>query len=105
MFDSHIDQLIVGTAVVLWFAHGTYLNIKLERVHEKLDLVLEQFNGLRRYLYEIDPQFDDERESDARFGESMAEPGTDLFAGMDDMELIRRKKSEGRRTLNTRFDE
>ncbi|MFZ3320738.1 MAG: hypothetical protein WA190_00090 [Usitatibacter sp.] len=63
MFDSGIDRTVVLTAIALWFAHGWYLNIRLERVHRKLDLMLASFDGLRIYLYEIDPQFDDERKS------------------------------------------
>ena len=67
MFDSGVEKTVVITAVVLWFAHGWYLNNRLLQVHEKLDQVLEQFNGLRNYLYEIDPQFDDERETGKLF--------------------------------------
>jgi uncharacterized membrane protein len=74
----------------------TYLNDRLKHVHEKLDRVFEAFDGLRDYLYEIDPQFDDERESHKAF-----ENGESMFAGMDDMELIRRKGQDGKRTLNT----
>lgn len=98
MFESGIEKTIVLTAIVLWFAHGWYLNERLKHVHDKLDLVLEAFGGLRDYLYEIDPQFDDERESRKAF-----ENDESTFAGMNDMELIKRKKQEGRRTLNTSF--
>ena len=105
MLENRLELVIVGAAVTLWVANAWYLNIALARVHARLDQVLDQFNGLREYLYEIDPQFDDERKSDARFQKSMAEGGTDLFAGMSDLELRRRKESEGRRTLNTRFAE
>lgn len=96
MFESGIEKTIIITAIVLWFAHGWYVNERLKHVHEKLDRVLEAFNGLRDYLYEIDPQFDDERESRQAF-----ESGDSIFAGMNDMELIRRKEKEGKRTLNT----
>jgi hypothetical protein len=65
---------------------------------------LDQFNGLREYLYEIDPQFDDERESRDRFAEQMSVPdSSDIFAGMNDMDLIREKENSGRRALNTPF--
>lgn len=96
MFESGIEKTIIITAIVLWFAHGWYLNERLKHVHEKLDRVLESFDGLRDYLYEIDPQFDDERESRQAF-----ENGDSMFSGMNDMELIRRKEQEGKRTLNT----
>jgi hypothetical protein len=42
-----IESTIIVTAVLLWFAHGWYLNTRLERVHAKLDLLLDNFNGLR----------------------------------------------------------
>jgi hypothetical protein len=73
MFETGIEKTIVLTAIALWFAHGWYLNDRLKHVHEKLDRVFEAFDGLRDYLYEIDPQFDDERESHKAFenGESM----------------------------------
>ena len=97
-----IEATIVVTAIVLWFAHGLYLNTRLERVHAKLDLVLESFNGLREYLYEIDPQFDEERELLAELHNSV-ETGSMSFAGMSHMELTRGKERTGKRTLNTPF--
>ncbi|MBQ0934310.1 hypothetical protein [Ideonella paludis] len=96
MFETSIEKAIIIAAIVLWFAHGWYLNERLKHVHEKLDRVLGAFEGLRDYLYEIDPQFDDERESRQAF-----ENGDSMFAGMNNMELIRRKEQEGKRTLNT----
>jgi len=98
MFESGIEKTIVLTAIALWFAHGWYLNEQLKRVHEKLDRVLETFDGLRKYLYENDPQFNDERESCRAF-----ENNESMFSGMNDMELIRAKEKEGKRTLNTPF--
>src|SRR5271157_2094750 len=98
MFESPIEKTIVVTAIVLWFAHGWYLNMRLLDVHKKLDGILGQFDGLRRYLYEIDPQFDDERESWAEF-----QKGTSLFAGMNDLNLKKQKEAEGKRTLGTPF--
>ena len=92
-----IQATIVVTAIVLWFAQGYYLNERLREVHRKLDSVLEQFNGLREYLYEIDPQFDDERASDEEVSE-----GTP-FSAINDMELLERKRAEGKRTLFTPF--
>ena len=104
MFDSSVERIVILTAIALWFLHGWYLNERLKLVHAKLDSVLDQFNGLREYLYEIDPQFDDERESSDRFEEHMSAPDSnDIFAGMNDMELIREKEKAGKRTLNTPF--
>lgn len=93
-----IENAVIATSVVLWFAHGWYLNERLKHIHNKLDRMLEQFNGLREYLYEIDPQFDDERESRNEF-----ENGDSPFAGMNGMELLRRKESVGKRTLRSPF--
>jgi hypothetical protein len=91
----NIQATIIITAIVLWFAQGYYLNARLRDVHKKLDSVLEEFNGLRKYLYEIDPQFDDERASDEAVSEGA------FLSGMDDIELLKRKRAAGKRTLNT----
>lgn len=98
MFETSIEKLIVITAIALWFAHGWYLNERLKYVHKKLDHILDTFDGLRDYLYEIDPQFNDERQSRMAF-----ENDESMFAGMNDMELIRKKEQDGKRTLNTPF--
>ncbi len=99
MSDTGLEKTIIVTAIALWFAHGWYLNEKLKSVHKKLDRVLEAFDGLRNYLYEIDPQFNDERQS------NLAIENYESFAAMDDMELITRKEQNGKRTLNTPFIE
>ncbi len=90
-----ITEIILLVIVLSLVARGYHLAGELKRVNDKLDKVLEQFDGLREYLYEIDPQFDDEREAGRAF-----ENDEHLFAGMDDLQLKERKKSEGRRTLN-----
>jgi hypothetical protein len=97
MFDTPTELTIIVTAVVLWFAHGTYLNIKLKEVHDKLDKVLDNFNGLREYLYEIDPQFDDERKNWETIHEG------DYFEGEKPREFLKQKKESGARTLQTLF--
>lgn len=97
-----IEGTVVVTAVVLWFAHGWYLNTRLERVHKKLDRVLECFDGLREYLYEIDPQFDEERNLLDELNKSIEDRAVS-FAGMDHMELTKEKERTGKRTLNTPF--
>lgn len=102
MFESGLEKTIIGTVIALWFAHGWYLNDRLKRAHEKLDRVLENFNGLREYLYEIDPQFDDERELMAELHESLEKKSLS-FAGMSHMELTKKKEEQGKRTLNSPF--
>jgi hypothetical protein len=94
---THTEWIIVIAALALWFAQGWYLNEALRGVHKKLDVLDEQFGGLRRYLYEIDPQFDDER---AVLKEVF--DGT-LLAGKDHLDLTKRKEAEGKRTLNSTF--
>lgn len=96
------DTLIIVTAIALWFAHGWYLNERLKIVHQKMDRMLEQFDGLRRYLYEIDPQFNDERGALEEFDTARSDFAAG-FAAMDHIEIRKRKESEGRRTLNTPF--
>ncbi|SAL06092.1 hypothetical protein AWB67_06823 [Caballeronia terrestris] len=102
MFDTSTERTIIGSAIVLWFAHGWYLNTRLRNVHRKLDSILDNFDGLRTYLYENDPQFDDERDLLGELGNSL-ENGTVSFAGMNHMELTKQKEDSGRRTLDTRF--
>lgn len=100
MFESGIEKTIIITAIVLWFAHGWYLNERLKHVHKKLDHVIEALDGLRDYLYEIDPQFDDERQLLEDLHESL-DSGSVSFSGMNHMELLKKKEREGKRTLNT----
>lgn len=104
MFESSVERIVIGAAILLWFAHGWYLNTRLERVHAKLDAVLENFDGLRRYLYEIDPQFDDEREAASIFEASLGKPEIS-FSGLDAFQLEQQKRERGQRTLDTSFTE
>ena len=90
----------IGIAIALWFATGWYLNERLKLVHAKLDRVMEAFDGLREYLYEIDPQFDEERR--LLDGLHSDRPGT-MFDGMEHMELTKAKEESGRRTLHSSF--
>ncbi|MGH8184655.1 MAG: hypothetical protein ACREPH_13440 [Rhodanobacteraceae bacterium] len=69
-------------------------------MHNKLDGIPEEFNGLREYLYEIDPQFNDERRTRTA-GMEDEYP----FAGKDHLDLLYRKSKEGKRTLDTPFSE
>lgn len=102
MLDTAVERTVVLAAVALWFAHGWYLNTRLERVHSKLDRLMSAFDGLRDYLYEIDPQFDDERGL-IEDVEQCLERGTMTLAGASHMDLMKEKKATGRRTLNTPF--
>jgi hypothetical protein len=48
MFYTSTEQTIVLTAVALWFAHGWYLNTRLNALHKKLDALME---GMDKVLY------------------------------------------------------
>jgi hypothetical protein len=37
-----IKSTIVWTAIALWFAHGWYLNTRLNAIHDKLDRILNR---------------------------------------------------------------
>lgn len=84
----------IGLCAVIW-----HINDRLRSANRKLDLLIEQFDGLRHYLYEIDPQFDDERRAEERF----LGGNSDVFAGSDCMHIERAKDAAGKRTLNTPF--
>lgn len=92
----------VGIAVAIWLATSWYLNERLKLVHQKLDFVLDNFNGLREYLYEIDPQFDEERRLMIELHESL-DTGKLSFAGKEHMDLTKEKKERGYRTLQSSF--
>jgi hypothetical protein len=100
MFESGIERAVVVAVVTLGLALGWYLKVKLESVLRKLDRVLATFEGLRKYLYEIDPQFDDER----HLLEHLASR-TALDTGAGHMDLMERKKAHSRRTLNTSLND
>lgn len=36
-----VQSMIIWTAVSLWFCHGWYMNIQLDKVHKKLDAIAE----------------------------------------------------------------
>lgn len=45
MFGNEIERVVIGSAIVLWFAQVWYLNSRLRDVHATLDQVLDQFHG------------------------------------------------------------
>lgn len=92
-----IETVIVVTVIALCLVLGLYLNLLFSELHEKLDTILDRFDGLRTYLYEMDPQFDDEREALGAFF-------SDSSAGKDHIDLLKRKRELGKRTLDTLFD-
>jgi hypothetical protein len=96
------ETKVIVSVISLWFAQAWYMNIKLERVHAKLDQLLENFDGLRDYLYEIDPQFDDERRLLMELDKSLSS-NKSSFSGMNHMELTRDKEAAGKRNLHTPF--
>jgi hypothetical protein len=88
--------------LMLWIATGWYLNERLNLVQQKLEVILDQFDGLREYLYEIDPQFDEERRLTRGLYESVSGVRPS-FDGMLLNDLEREKREKGERTLSTGF--
>jgi uncharacterized protein YfaQ (DUF2300 family) len=50
LFESGSERVILGAATVLWLAHSWHLKRQLTKAREKLELVLEQFPGIREWL-------------------------------------------------------
>jgi hypothetical protein len=99
-------QIIVGGFTILWIALAFQISSGFRMITDRQDRIWErtneQLDGLREYLYEIDPQFDEERE--LLDGLHSDDPNT-VFDGMQLMELEKSKKKVGRRTLSSRFFE
>ncbi len=102
MLESSIEKFIVLVSLVQLVIAYILLESKFQTLQKKLDLVIAEFNGLREYLYEIDPQFDDERFLAEDFSQSMANGNAGL-SGVIEMELINAKIKKGKRTLNSPF--
>lgn len=98
MLELGLEIWIAIVLLVLLFPHAWYLNLRLKQANKKLDSLQQAFEGLREYLYEIDPQFDDERHSQHDFEYNAA-----LFSGVKETELQRKKRLAGKRTLTTPF--
>lgn len=90
---------IAAVIAVLYLAFLVYdTHAKMEVLKNQQEAILSKLEGLRAYLYEIDPQFDDERRSSNDLDDER-----NIFSAMDDMQLLQKKEAEGRRTLNTPF--
>lgn len=98
MLKLGVDGWLVIVLLLIWIPHAWYLSLRLKQANRKLDSLQQSFEGLREYLYEIDPQFDDERRSQHDFEYNQA-----LFSGMKETELQRKKRVAGKRTLVTPF--
>ena len=94
--------LVFIGAFAAWLVISWTFAKLLAPVDKKLDDVLAQLEGLRQYLYEIDPQFDDERASNAQMEADRQSPEGGVGAMFDSF-LMRDKEDAGKRTLNTRF--
>lgn len=97
--NALITLLFLTSGSILWMVISN-LHEKISELKKKTDLIISALDGLREYLYEIDPQFDDERETARAF-----ENDEHIFAGMDDLKLLMNKREQGKRTLNTTFHE
>ena len=94
--------LIFVAIAVVWLGLAWQINRRFQVLEDRLDdrvsAIHEQFAGLRDYLYENDPQFDDERSL-----EDHSVDGGDAWAGKDLHDLRLEKESRGQRTLSSRF--
>ena len=95
--QSAVSSLLLGGMVFLVF-YTLSLSRQLREADRKIDLLLANFNGLREYLYEIDPQFNDERESNNDMDDE-----SNTMVAFDDMKLLEAKEAAGHRTLNSPF--
>ena len=107
MFESALERVAVVLFVLAACAHGWSLARRLRRIEEAQAQTLRALDGLRTYLYEIDPQFDDERALLARpqpasAGDDDEDPGPSL-SGLALLELREEKAAAGRRTLSSNF--
>lgn len=84
---------MIWVVALLIVAVGWDINTRIQKLQDRVDKVLEHLGGLRQYLYEIDPQFDDERAANVG----------DFFADQKWHELLEKKKERGQRTLETPF--
>jgi hypothetical protein len=92
----------VGIVALLVLNVGRSVRDLQRQTAKNFDSITEQLDNLRRYLYEIDPQFDDERECKSR----LARAGGDIsfgFAAMEQISLLRSKRESGKRTLDCTF--
>ena len=89
--------------LLLWIALGFQINSKFEKLEARLDerdsKDFERFEGLRRYLYELDPQFEEELAFERELWSSDSDP----FSGSILHKIQEEKKERGDRTLDTRF--
>lgn len=102
MLDLTSEQILIGM-VGLCFLLLLSMNERLKRAEATAEELVRMMHGLRQYLYEIDPQFDDERQLAKELDDSLASGNGVTFAGMSHMELIEAKESAGRRTLCSPF--
>lgn len=99
---------IAGLTVLIFLVYW-YLQQSLLLVHKKLDamqrefrFIEDQFDGLRIYLYSIDPQFEHEREALRKLDE-IDEQAAKSGSKNDYQESLERKVLRRRRYLETRF--
>lgn len=55
LFESGLEQVILGAAAVFWLGRSWYLSRQLIKAREKLERLLERFPGIRESLSETDP--------------------------------------------------
>ena len=82
------------------------LNTIKIHINEKFKVIDEQLDELRKYLYEIDPQFDQERNVIFQYKktrEANDDVGDIILKKQELEEYLKTKRTKGFRTLNTKF--
>jgi hypothetical protein len=99
-----IAGLTVLIFLVYWYLHQSLLIVhkKLDAMQREFRFIEDQFDGLRIYLYSIDPQFERERD-DLRQLDEIDEREGKSASKNDYEESLERKVLRERRYLGTRF--
>ena len=93
--------LSMSLLFIVWLSLAWQINRRFQVLEERLDdrvsAIHEQFDGLREYLYEIDPQFAEELEAERDLASG------DVWSGSILHQIQHEKTTAGKRTLRTRF--
>lgn len=106
MFESALERVILVLVIGAAVLHGWSLTRRLRRIEDAQARTLRALDGLRSYLYEIDPQFDDERALLARpapTSDDDDDEGGPSLSGLALLELREEKAAAGKRTLASGF--
>lgn len=91
---GQIEWLVLAV-FISFMVSGYYANRAVERLRSEIHDLHQDIDEICAWIQEIDPRFDEERGllEDLEFGEGLPSSGPDL------MDLQRRKRAAGERTL------